>query len=60
MLTPTLPELSETEDSEEEEDGRGEKGKEMSAEKGKKSLHIKSGELCIRKVRKTKRRMATE
>ena len=43
VVTPTLPELSEMEDPEEEEDGRGEKGKEMSAEKGKKSIQKKAG-----------------
>ena len=36
VLTSALPELSETEEFEEEEDGRGEKGKDMSVEKGKK------------------------
>ena len=37
MITPALSKLSETEESEEEDGGRGEKGKEMFAEKEKKS-----------------------
>ena len=41
VVTPALPGLSEREESEEEEGGRGEKAKEMSAEKGKKSAQEK-------------------